>query len=452
MDRPVSWAAALARSRLVVFLTSLGFTSAVLLCLSHYASQHWPEYGYSYAGLSAIDTILLLAGLMAWSLVVPTRMDRVSSVILFIVYFSVCIPGLVVPLGLERVADETYHGLVLVLIVSFAATCVIVQGLTPGSGVRERKCSMSVVYGLLILWALCLVLLVGTYRSVMTLVSLDAIYEQRAAGAATSRFMGYVQTYFGYVLSPALLAFGLVRRNFPLVAAGFIGGLVLYAITAEKNAFAFPYIITGFYLLLTHRNEFIKSTAFMLIVLGVVLGVAVTYSEDSLVAAFLAWYVGVRSLLTPGLFIAQYMDFFSDWGYTHLSHVTGLGHIVSAPAALQADDRWPSLGHLVGEQYVGSVGLNANANFVATDGIASFGLLGVPLSFLSLAAFLVVFDRAAQGIRVQFAMLVALPIGLVLTNVSLATVMLSFGGLFWLLVMALAFRSRSATRSEGGES
>lgn len=428
-------------SRPVLFICSLAYSVVLLYCLSEYASQQFHQYGYSYGGLGWIDALLVVAGLWLWSLLVPLSMSSVSSVILIIVYFSVCVPGLVVPLALERVAEEKYYGLGIVLVVSFAAACALVRRFAVSDAPAIRRCPAAFVYAIVAAWLCCLALLVATYGSVMTLVSLDAIYEQRTVGAATSRFMGYVQTYFGYVLSPALLAFGLLRRNFLLIAAGFAGGLVLYSITAEKNAFAFPYIIVGFNFLLTRRRTFYQSAAFVLVVLGSVLGVAVLLNDDSLVAAFLAWYIGVRSLLTPGLFVAQYLDFFSDRGFTYFSHVTGIGWLVNPPPTLLAEARWPSIGHMVGEQYVGIPDLNANASFVASDGVASFGAVGIIVAFLILAAYLILFGRAARGVAKRFAMLIAMPIGLLLTNVSLLTVILSFGGLFWLLSMQFVFRS-----------
>jgi hypothetical protein len=149
------------------------------------------------------------------------------------------------------------------------------------------------------------------------------------------------------------------------------------------------------------------------------------------------------------LFAAQYLEFFGAWGYTHLSHVTGLGLAIAPPAAPAADPRWPSLGHLVGEQYVGITDLNANASFMTSDGIASFGELGVFLAFGILALFLIGFERAAAGVSRTFSMLIALPIALTLTNVSLLTVFLSFGGLFWLLCLQLLFR-REQRATMGG--
>jgi len=431
------------KSRWALFVASAIYTLAVLLCLAEYASVNWAEYGYSFGGIGLLEGLLLLASIGVWSLVVPKSMHSASSTILVIVYFAVCIPGLVVPLGLERGAQGMFTGIALWLVVSFAACCVFVRSLEPGIPAGTHRVSSALVPALLVAWLACATWLIVEYRSIMMLVSLEAIYEQRAAGAATSRAVGYAQTYLGYVLSPALLVLGLLKKNWLLVTLGFAGGILLYSITAEKNAFSFPFLICAVGFLLTRGSGFFRTTTFMILFLSAVLLAAVAFSESSLVASFLAWYIGVRSLLTPGLFIAQYAEFFGDRGHTLWAHVTGIGLLVPRPAGLM-DDRWPSLGHIVGEQYIGKADLNANANFIASDGIAAFGEVGIFLVFALLGLYLAALDRAACGLDQRFVVLLALPIGLTLTNVSFFTVALSFGGLFWLLVLPAVNQRRSS--------
>jgi hypothetical protein len=435
----------LAGSRWVLFLASGLYAATLLYGLDEYASINWAEYGYSYGGIDRLEGLLVLAGLGLWSLVVPRTLHSPSATILILAYVGVCIPGLVVPLGLERVAQGAFLATGLWLVVSFTACCAIVAVMQPESSGASRRFTPVFLPVLLLASIACAAWLVAEYRSVMTLVSLEAIYEQRAAGAATSRAIGYAQTYVGYVFAPALIAFGLTRRNYLLVALGFAGGILLYSITAEKNAFSFPFLICAVAFLLTRRSSFFRSTTFIALALSSVLLPAVALSSTNLVAGFFAWYIGVRSLLTPGLFIAQYTEFFGSRGHTWWSHVTGIGSVVPRPPGL-ADDRWPSLGHIVGEQHIGKTDLNANANFVASDGIAAFGDLGVVIVFALLAVFLVLLDRAAEGVDRKFAVLIALPIGLTLTNVSLFTVLLSFGGLFWLLLLPIAARGPRAGR------
>lgn len=430
-------------SRIALFGASSAYAALLVFSMASYASIEWTQYGHSFGEITVLEGLLIGLAVATWSAVLPLRLQGPAEVILVAVYLGVCIPGVVVPLGLERTNNERYYPLVLAIVVGFALACVAVRkwGFI-GASSPSRTCSRFLIWVLLVAWVTCLAVLVVNYGSIMTLVSLDAIYGQREAGAATSRFMGYVQTYFGYVLSPALLAFGLTSRRPLLVTLGIAGGVLLYSVTAEKNAFAFPFLMLALNFALTRRARVFQSSAFILAFLAATLALSIPFYDSNSVAAFVAWYVGVRSLLTPGLFVAQYSDFFSSWGYTHLSQVTGISLFVPPPPGPGSNERWPSLGHLVGEQYIGIPQLNANASFLATDGIASFGVVGALLAFVLLSIFLIALQRTADGVPRRFLMLIALPIGLTLTNVSLFTVFLSFGGLFWLVVLGLCFTRR----------
>lgn len=442
----------LSTDRIALLAASLAYGIAVVYCLARFASVEWAQYGFSFVGYGSTEVLLLTAAACAWSAVLPTHLRSPADVVLLVVYLSVCIPAIIVPLGLERIEGESLRVLVVAIIFAFIACCILVQRYQPRPAAESnvRRCSAMFVVGVCAAWGACLAAVLVEYRDVMTLVSLDAIYEQREVGAATSRLMGYAQTYLGYVLSPALLALGLTGRRPLLIALGVAGGIVLYSVTAEKNAFAFPFLMIAFNAALARRSHALMSSAVLLAAFAIFIGLAVHFYDSNLVANFLAWYVGVRSILTPGLFAGQYLEFFSSWGYTHLSHVTGIGALVEAPPAPGSDPRWPSIGHIVGEQYIGFPGLNANASFLASDGIAAFGIPGVFVAFGLLAAFLVALNHAARDVPTRFVLLIALPLGLILTNVSLFTVLLSFGGLFWLVVLTAFFRADdSATHWRG---
>jgi hypothetical protein len=77
--------------------------------------------------------------------------------------------------------------------------------------------------------------------------------------------------------------------------------------------------------------------------------------------------------------------------------------------------------------------LNANANLFAADGVAAAGALGVAVIGIALAVWLWVLDRASAGWSQKFGVLITLPMAVSLTNGSLFTTLLSFGGLFWTL-------------------
>ena len=56
---------------------------------------------------------------------------------------------------------------------------------------------------MLALWSVCCIVLLAICFDHVA-ARPDEIYEQRAAGRSTSLLMGYTQTYFSNVFSPAL--------------------------------------------------------------------------------------------------------------------------------------------------------------------------------------------------------------------------------------------------------
>ncbi len=273
----------------------------------------------------------------------------------------------------------------------------------------------------------------------MNFAGLDSIYEQREIGAAKNLFEGYIQTYYGYVISPALVVIGLHKKNYLYMALGFLGGLVLYLITAEKAVITYPIFVVAFFYILNIKNNSYNTAVFIMLLFSVFLFYAVNFYESSDAAAFVAWYLGIRTLLIPGAFIVHYADYFSQTGYTYMTHISGVSNFIDIPAQYLTATRWPSIGHLVGEDFLNIPTLNANANFMASDGIASAGVIGLLVALILLAVFLTALDKATQGIKNSISLPILLPIALTLTNGSLFTVLVSFGGLFWIIAFKLFF-------------
>src|SRR5690606_23620787 len=114
------------------------------------------------------------------------------------------------------------------------------------------------------MWILCCAILVANYRSIMVFAGLSEIYEQRAAGAATSLGMGYVQTYFANVLSAALIAIGLTKSRLWLVALGCAGCVIMYMINAQRTVILLPIAIIALYVALSRKSNIMQTTSFLM--------------------------------------------------------------------------------------------------------------------------------------------------------------------------------------------
>ena len=399
-----------------------------------YLNPVWDYYGFTIRPLGPTELAMIFALVTLGGLAMPESIQRPSSIILLLLYIIVYIPTIVFSLSIDSNGTARYAPSLFMLSIGFCSACLATRLLGKRGSVRTFHPNDLFCRLLLAAWLTFGAALIGTYWSIMTFSGLDDIYEQRAAGTSSNLWMGYIQTYFGNILSPALISIGLVRRQIYPVAAGVVGCLIIYMINAQRTIFLLPIAIFGLYFILKANNPIFRSTAFSLIALLPILIIPSTFYESDLTSGFVSLFIVFRTLSLPGLTFSQYFDTFDTDGYTFWSHIKGFDLIAPAPAAFSGHSAWPNLGYIIGDRIYGNIENNVNANLFSGDGAAAAGAFGVLVIGLVLAAWLVLFDKVSRGWDATFAALVALPMGLALTNGHFFTTMLSFGGLFWLLI------------------
>lgn len=433
--------------RASVFVFSVTYSIMLLYIYIYYAAANWSQYGFYYGRIDFQEWLLLIFSLLCWALVVPTRINKPSCIFVIVTYLLIAIPAIVAAICYDH--NNTKINLFLLGLV-FAASFFIfslVVRLQKWALNTEGERTMRKQYLLFIqgTWVFLLAVLLYNYWTIMDISSLDKIYSQRSLGAATNLYLGYAQTYFGYVFSPLLFSLGLYFRSSINVLLGCVGCLVLYSITAEKTIFLLPIFIYFFYRAIDSKRETYKLLSNYLVLLNAVLLLSITVFNGFSISEFILWYLGVRLILIPGNFIVIYSDFFYENGYTYLSHIRGLNMFIEAPSFYSSDDLWPSIGRLVGEYQIGIKTLNANANFIASDGIASFGFLGIPLFFSIFALFLLFVNRATKEVSLPLVVSSLFPLALNLINGSLFTLMTSFGGGIFIIIFLFFFKKCKVT-------
>ena len=418
------------------------FFYALYVVFADYASIEQDIYGFQLGNFSWPDAIFLTLLILVGSLSVPLIIDRPSTMILVIVYIFIIIPFQVMALCTGR-GEETDHYIMLATVHSAFFLCVKLNTSRPLQRI-SRVQDPKLIWLIIVVWLASSGLLYIYFKDVMNLTSLDTIYVQRAAGKANNLFEGYLQTYNQYVFSTALVAFGCSRRNVALILMGLSGALLNFSITAEKAGLIYPIFVVALYLLLQTKRKAVVSTSFIAIMFSIILLVVMPLRSTSSVADLVVWYFGVRTLLAPGHYTMIYQEYFDKWGYTNFSHITGFNLFIPVPGVYAGHPKWPSLGNIIGEDYLQIADLNANANFIASDGIAGFGILGVFMIFVLLAFLLRGLDKLTNGIDTSLTLILLLPIALTLTNGSVFTVLSSFGGFFWALVFWTMFRKDKA--------
>lgn len=427
----------IARSRLLVIAAALFYGYSLQYAHVNYLHPEWGYFGFSYRPPDTVELLIMYGLLAAGSALLPTALARPSSIVVLLLFVVVYVPTVVVTLGLDADRVTKYGPSLGLLCIAFMAVCVGARRRQDSRGSHGSRLPGDVFCAIIVaLWGICCTVLIAKYGSVMRFVGIDEIYDQRVVGASTSLAIGYLQTYFGNVINPTLMALGLLRRRWWLTALGVTGCLIMFMISAQKTIIMLPVALYAIHFAM-QRPAVFRTTAFGLVALAVTVIWMSSAYVDNLVVTLAASMLVFRTLALPGLTFSQYYDLFSEGGFTWWSHVKGLNLLIPTPESYVEDELWPNLGYMIGERLYGSVDYNGNANLFSGDGVAAAGALGVGVIGLVLAIWLFWLDKASRGWDRRFAILVTLPIALALTNGHFFTTLLSFGGLFWMLTFFL---------------
>jgi hypothetical protein len=428
---------------LAVLGASIFYALSIQYVFAAYAAPNWPIFSFPYSSPTLFGYAYLFTCLALGSTVAARVIDRPSNLILSFTYIFIIVPLVVAAACMQALSEKPYYTLAFFALCCFIAVCLLNGRITSHQAevAVKRHETPALMWLLLAGFAVLAGYLYYRFSDIMNLVGLDSLYEQRSLGRATNFVDGYAQTYSQYVFSTGLVAVGLFKKNYVVVLLGLAGSLLNYSITAEKAGALFPVFIIGLYVLLNTGKTFFHSTMLFMLGFGTVnYATAFLYGYSSIIETVVINF-GARSTLTPGVFVFHYFEFFGDRGYTYFAHIRGLDLFVPPPLAYAGDIRWPMLGLIVGEDYIQYEDLNANVNFVGTDGVASFGILGIAIPFAVLFGIARVFDYVAKGIPIRLSLPLLVPVALALSNSSAFSVLTSFGGFFWILVFATLFRS-----------
>lgn len=199
----------------------------------------------------------------------------------------------------------------------------------------------------------------------------------------------------------------------------------MYMILASKLVLLLPLIILVFYKILNKINiiSFFRFSIKYLIVLSILVLVIDYFFRNDNAIVYLASLLFLRTIGNGGLLNFWYYDFFANHPFTYFSHINFINFLGNGYP--YGND---GLGKVVGTYYWAS-DMNANANFWATDGIASSGIYGVLIISIVLFVLLIIIDNITNLNENNFSILILLPFIASLTNTSLFSSLLT-GGLF----------------------
>ena len=393
----------------------------------YYGFEHsHPKTGYLFLawGLSVVPALWM-----------PIKLTRPSQLIYWVLYLSVFIPSMFVPLyvGLQNAPEVASLMLALFAGLAITGLSYFVPLLTfrpPPVSLRAYQWVSGIVVAGLVLWVL--VIFRGNFR----IVSFADVYDLRSGAddIMEGSFVHYAIMWLSAVVGPFLMAWGVVRKR----TSGFLAGVLVqgfvYSATGAKSVVVSIFVVLALALVLRDRGaSFGLKVSWICASLTFALFLGRSLGGSESLFFWLFSLVFMRTFGNSGLTTAWYHDFFLRNPMTYYSHIKGVSWFVIYPYT-------NPLGIEVGSFYSGDPTLDANAHFWATDGLAAWGLAGILVISVVCAMVFWVLDSTAKGHDLRLTALTVSFAALNLANISLFTSLLS-GGL-GLLMIFLYFAPR----------
>jgi O-antigen polymerase len=398
-----------------------------------YLKYLYPVFDYIGFDYNAPHTEYVV---LAWilsvlpSLWMPMKLTRPSQLAYWVLYITVIVPSMFVPLFAGLNSEAAISTLMLTIFAGFAITgSSYLLPLLRFRPARVRngmfwKVVACVTAGLAI-W------MVVVFHHQLQIVSFLDVYDLRnaASDVAEGSQVNYTFMLLSGAINPFLMGCGLYYRRRLVFLGGALGQLLVYSVGGAKSSILSVVFVLGFYTLfkvgrLPFALKFISGALALLG--GACVAYALTGYDPGPLLTVALFVVLQRTLSLGGLGTAQYYDFFQKNPLTYFSHIKGVDWFVHYPY------NYP-IGQEIGLAYSGSTNLDATAHFWAADGIGGLGLPGIVLVSIVCALVFWALDSASKRHDPRLAALVTSFAAMNLANISIFTTLLS-GGLGLLIV------------------
>lgn len=404
--------------------------SFVLVYVYGILSLWWAYYGFTY--LLRDQSFAYLACFVAAfpALLLAARPNTIAQVAGWILYILVFLPCMLVPLMQQ--SQGSFHALILFAAVFVGAILFMLIARGPVKRIQPPTVPPQFFWlCFLTLWALMMGISLYGFRDQLHFAGASDIYDQRfsVTSIATNPVIRYSLMFCANAFNPFLIAYGLHKRRWGWTLLGVIAQILLFMTIAFRATLLSPIFIAGIYFLFDRRNQF-KDKLFLILLVVVVISMMPLMQfydpKAGLLGNFLS-LIYLRILMISGMTFGVYDNFFSMYPVTYFSNSAFLGHLIHYPYGDL------SVGQVVGLFLVPSNSrdiMQLNANFIATDGIASIGIIGVPIMCAALAAILRVLSKFIPPHRTGLAAAAMSTFFINLSNVSMLTSLLTGGGIF----------------------
>jgi hypothetical protein len=402
----------------------------VLVYVYGILSTWWGYFGFTYLLPNA--SVVYLACFVAAIpvLILPARATTIAQVTGWILYILVFLPCMLVPLMQQ--SSGPGHAATLFFAV-FAGTIFFALITRPE---LKRICPPKVppqVFWLVfaLIWTVMMGITLYGFGGQIRFAGVEDIYDQRFASMeiGANPVIRYSLIFCANAFNPFLIAYGLHTRRWAVAGVGIASQILLYGTVAFRATLLSPlFIITIFTLF--DRNGTFRVNRFFSLILALsasLLPLMQSYDPNNGLLGNILTLVYLRTLLISGVTFGVYDNFFSIFPVTHFSNSAIVGHFIQYPYGIY------KIGEVVGLFLVPNQSgdlMEFNANFLATDGVASIGLIGIPVMAAALGVMLQIISKFVPKHRTRLAAASMVTFAINLSNVSMLTSLLTGGGAF----------------------
>lgn len=409
-------------NRLLLFVGIAFYICGLKLAYSVFISPEFSYFGYINLHptklVQAISTIFVLFPLLLFD----TQVKVPSRVVFWIIYMMVYIPAMIVPDYVRLNGFD--HIIWLKLTILFALFILYFVSELPKLPIYYIKSNKNIMIGLLTLFSLSMwAIIIQTFGIQFNFSEMNDVYDLRESyRGQVNRFSGYAINWQSKIINALLLAVGVVSKHYWLLFFGIFGQIFIFSITGQKSVALSSVFILGIMFCITKNGRnFVLRFVYGLMGLSFIAMLADILSNSS---EYTSIFIR-RMLITPGLLLSYYFDFFSNNPKIYLSHSV-FGGFIDYPY-----DRLPPF--IIGKEFFGRTDLAANANLWA-DSFANFGYIGILIFTLILAGILYLYDCISMNRNFMVSVvLMAMP-AWSLVDTSLMTSILTHGILLAILI------------------
>lgn len=400
------------------------FYAALLLSIYADLSDRWAYLGFWYHPTTSGISALIVASIGVLGLFLPHGPWRLVSFTKWLLYFALFVPALVIPTQQGPLPEKLMLLMWVTLWVSCAGFMVLVRDGTP---IPPLKFDAHLFWVILVsVFVLGHAAILYEFRDALDFASLDDIYNQRfeAVSEVSSSLIYYILGNMANAVNPFLIIHGIWTKRFSLIVGGVFGQIIIYSTLAGKIVLVSTAIMISVYFVFKHNRLQISRIYYGVLAVGAAGIALVPLAVVGGTFGNIVDLIYMRTVGMPGVTIGVYSDFFTRYPVTYLSH--------SLVGRLFTSYPYPGeqVSEVVGRYITPGVGrpINYNANFIASDGITGFGIVGIPVIMAIAGVILWAMSKFVGDRDCAYVCAISTPFLMSLADSSIFTALLSGGG------------------------